>query len=162
MSGSDDSNYLHPEQKARQRIDAMLGAAGWVVQDYRSVNLFAGRGVAARELVTAAGPADYVLFVDGQAVGVIEAKKQASSLAGVEWHTVKCQTNVPDGLPASLVGGYLPFGCEAHQSAGSPRHPCGSTSIHSVKTAIISALCGFHWWSRPGRARSTPSQSRSA
>src|SRR5262245_42212722 len=75
-------DYLHPEQKARQRIDAMLETAGWVVQDYRSVNLFAGTGVAVRELVTQAGPADYVLFVEGQAVGVIEAKKQGTPLAG--------------------------------------------------------------------------------
>ena len=32
----EDSDYLLPEQKARQRIDAMLEAAGWVLQDYRS------------------------------------------------------------------------------------------------------------------------------
>ena len=37
-----DSSYIPPEQKARQRIDAMLEAAGWVVQDYKAVNLYAG------------------------------------------------------------------------------------------------------------------------
>jgi hypothetical protein len=30
---SDDSDRLLPEQRARVRIDAMLKAAGWVVQD---------------------------------------------------------------------------------------------------------------------------------
>jgi type I restriction enzyme, R subunit len=40
--------------------------------------------VAVRELVTNAGPADYVLFVDRQAVGVIEAKKKGTTLSGVE------------------------------------------------------------------------------
>jgi hypothetical protein len=35
----------------------MLEAAGWVVQDYKAVNLYAGLGVAVRELVTEAGPA---------------------------------------------------------------------------------------------------------
>ncbi|QYG95581.1 DEAD/DEAH box helicase family protein [Iamia sp. SCSIO 61187] len=94
---------LLPEQRARVRIDEMLEAAGWVVQDYRAVNLYAAQGVAVRELVTTAGPADYVLFVDRQAVGVIEAKKQGTTLSGVEWQTVKYQTNVPDELPAYLV-----------------------------------------------------------
>jgi type I restriction enzyme R subunit len=94
---------LLPEQRARVRIDEMLVAAGWVVQDYKAVNLYAGPGVAVRELVTAAGPADYVLFVNRQAVGVIEAKKKGTPLAGVEWQTVKYQTNVPDELPAFLV-----------------------------------------------------------
>lgn len=92
-----------PEQRARVRIDAMLVAAGWVVQDYKAVNLYAGPGVAVRELVTSAGPADYVLFVNRQAVGVIEAKKKGTPLSGVEWQTVKYQTNVPDELPAFLV-----------------------------------------------------------
>ncbi|KAA0233123.1 MAG: DEAD/DEAH box helicase [Actinobacteria bacterium] len=100
---SDDSGRLLPEQRARLRIDAMLEAAGWVVQDYKAVNLYAGTGVAVRELVTSAGPADYVLFVNRQAVGVIEAKKKGTTLSGVEWQTVKYQTNVPDELPAYLV-----------------------------------------------------------
>jgi type I restriction enzyme R subunit len=91
---------LLPEQRARVRIDGMLEAAGWVVQDYKAVNLYAGPGVAVRELVTNAGPADYVLFVNRQAVGVIEAKKKGTTLSGVEWQTVKYQTNVPDELPA--------------------------------------------------------------
>jgi len=100
---SEDSDRLLPEQRARVRIDAMLEAAGWVVQDYKAVNLYAGTGVAVRELVTNAGPADYVLFVNRQAVGVIEAKKKGTTLSGVEWQTVKYQTNVPDELPAYLV-----------------------------------------------------------
>jgi hypothetical protein len=84
-----------------------------VVQDYQSVNLYAGGGVAVRELVTDAGPADYVLFVNRQAVGVIEAKKQGTTLSGVEWQTVKYQRNMPGELPAYLIGGRLPFGYES-------------------------------------------------
>lgn len=68
-------------------------------QDYKSVNLYAGTGVAVREMVTDAGPADYVLFVNRQAVGVIEAKKKGMTLSGVEWQTVKYQVNVPEALP---------------------------------------------------------------
>jgi len=112
MAPEHDDRLL-PEQQARVRIDAMLDAAGWVVQDYRAVNLYAGLGVAVRELVTDAGPADYVLFVNRQAVGVIEAKKQGTTLSGVEWQTVKYQANLPDALPAYLLDGKLPYGYES-------------------------------------------------
>lgn len=101
MTASDDQAL--PEQRARGRIDAMLEAAGWIVQDYKAVNLHAGPGVAARELVTTAGPADYVLFVNRQAVGVIEAKKRGMALSGVEWQTAKYQTNIPEEMPAFQV-----------------------------------------------------------
>lgn len=43
------------------------------------MNLYAGRGVAAREYPLTWGSADYLLFVDRQAVGVIEAKKLPKS-----------------------------------------------------------------------------------
>jgi type I restriction enzyme R subunit len=69
--------------------------------------------VAVRELVTDAGPADYVLFVNRQAVGVIEAKKRGTTLSGVEWQTLKYQANVPGALPAYLIDGRLPFGYES-------------------------------------------------
>ena len=74
----------HPEQMARDRIDAALEAAGWVVQDRKRVNLSAGRGVvsgvAVKEYQTDIGPADYVLFVDRMPVGVIEAKREEEGL----------------------------------------------------------------------------------
>lgn len=83
------------------------------MQDYRAVNLYAATGVAVRELVTNAGPADYVLFVNRQAVGVIEAKKRGTTLSGVEWQTVKYQASVPEALPAFLIDGRLPYGYES-------------------------------------------------
>ena len=63
-----------PEQVARDRIDARLRAAGWQVQDKNALDFNAGLGIAVREYQTDVGPADYVLFVDRQAVGVVEAK----------------------------------------------------------------------------------------
>lgn len=113
MSNAGGVDGLLPEQRARVQIDAMLTAAGWVVQDYRKANLYAAQGVAIRELPTDAGPADYVLFVDRQAVGVIEAKRQGTTLSGVEWQTMKYQANVPGALPAVLLDGLLPYGYEA-------------------------------------------------
>lgn len=66
----------NPEQKARDQIDAQLRASGWSVQDKGLFNPNAGEGQAVREYTTDSGPADYVLFVDRNAVGVIEAKKE--------------------------------------------------------------------------------------
>jgi type I restriction enzyme R subunit len=105
--------YINPEQQARRRIDVMLARAGWVIQNYREVDLYAGVGVAVREVPTEAGPADYLLFVDAQAVGVIEAKKAGTTLSGVEPQTLKYQANVPGALPAFRIGGLLPFGYES-------------------------------------------------
>src|SRR3989338_1985567 len=66
----------NPEQKARDNIDALLKQAGWVVQSAKKIDLNAGLGQAVREYQTDIGPADYVLFVDKKAVGVIEAKRE--------------------------------------------------------------------------------------
>ena len=66
---------MTPEAKARLVIDKNLELAGYVVQDMKEFNRFAAKGVAVREYMTSVGPADYVLFVDGDPVGVVEAKK---------------------------------------------------------------------------------------
>ncbi|HEY4289169.1 MAG TPA: DEAD/DEAH box helicase family protein [Puia sp.] len=66
----------NPEQKARDKIDQMLLAGGWVVQHRSDFNRMAAKGVAVREYPTDVGPADYVLFVNGFPVGIIEAKRE--------------------------------------------------------------------------------------
>lgn len=66
----------NPEQIARDVIDALLTSAGWVIQSNKAIDLGAGLGVAVREYQTEVGPADYALFVDGKAVGVLEAKPE--------------------------------------------------------------------------------------
>ena len=78
-----------PEQIARDRIDSRLHEAGWHVQDKDALDFNAGLGVAAREYQTEIGPADYVLFADRQAVGVIEAKPDSW---GVKLTTVEEQS----------------------------------------------------------------------
>ena len=65
-----------PEQKARDNIDAMLGQAGWLVQDKKKIDFSAGSGIAVREYQTDVGPADYVLFIDKKPAGVVEAKPE--------------------------------------------------------------------------------------
>lgn len=61
----------YPEQKARDSIDALQRQAGGTVQFAKKIDLNAGLGQAVREYQTDAGPADYVLFVNKKAVGVI-------------------------------------------------------------------------------------------
>jgi type I restriction enzyme R subunit len=72
------------EENARQRIDELLSKAGWVVQDYKSANIHAGKGVVLRNfpLTRGHGFADYLLYLNGKAAGVIEAKKEGVPLTG--------------------------------------------------------------------------------
>ncbi len=113
----------NPEQQARQGIDRLLAAAGWAVQSVDIVNLHSARGVAIREfpLNPGHGFADYLLYVDGKACGVVEAKKQGATLTGVEIQSAR----YAQGLPASLPAWHrpLPFlyestGIETHFTQG--------------------------------------------
>ncbi|MBL3618250.1 MAG: DEAD/DEAH box helicase family protein [gamma proteobacterium endosymbiont of Lamellibrachia anaximandri] len=79
----------NPEQIARNNIDDLLKASGWSVQDKKKIDFSDGKGQAVREYQTDAGPADYVLFVDKKAVGVIEAKRKSK---GENITTVEDQT----------------------------------------------------------------------
>jgi len=106
---SPDHGSNSPEQLARKEIDARLEAAGWVVQDYAAMNVVGAPGVAVREFPLASGHgfADYLLFVDGQACGVVEAKPQGHTLTGVEVQAKKYATGLPDVLDAPVRP--LPF-----------------------------------------------------
>lgn len=66
----------NPEQIARDKIDAQLRDAGWIIQHAKKINFSAGLGVAVREYQTDVGLVDYALFVEQKAVGVIEAKPE--------------------------------------------------------------------------------------
>ncbi|MGB8645108.1 MAG: type I restriction-modification enzyme R subunit C-terminal domain-containing protein [Anaerolineae bacterium] len=102
---------MTPEEKARQQIDRMLDAAGWKIQDLHDLNLAAGPGVAVREFPLQSGEADYLLFVDRKAVGVVEAKPEGTTLSGVAEQSQKYLAGVPKNLPH--VQEPLPFGYES-------------------------------------------------
>jgi type I restriction enzyme R subunit len=106
---------MTPEAAAREKIDAALKAAGWTVQDEAEANIGAARGVAIREypLKKGHGFADYLLYADRQAVGVIEAKKEGDTLTGVEVQATKYSDGIPDYVPAWVRP--LPF---LYQSTG--------------------------------------------
>ena len=93
---------MTPEQQARVNIDKLLEQAGWAVQDASSVNLYAASGVAVREfrLKPGHGAADYLLYVNQKAAGVVEAKPEGSTLTGVEVQSEKYSTGLPESLPA--------------------------------------------------------------
>lgn len=58
------------EAETRKLIDEKLEAAGWLIQDKNRLNLMQSLGVAVREMDTDTGPADYMLFIDGEACGI--------------------------------------------------------------------------------------------
>ena len=104
---------MTPEQRARQHIDHQLEQAGWNVQDYRQMNISAGLGVAVREFPLKTGFADYMLYADSKAIGVIEAKPKGHTLTGVETQSGKYLEGLPDLFPNHRLP--LPF---AYESTG--------------------------------------------
>ena len=99
---------MTPEQQARQQIDAQLVAAGWIVQDYKAFNPSAGRGIALREVPLKSGRCDYLLLVDRNALGVVEAKKEGTTLSMVAEQSGHYGASLPDFIQA-IVPGSLPF-----------------------------------------------------
>jgi len=77
---------MTPEEKARLIIDEKLCQSGWIIQDMNCLNLAVSLGVAVREFPTSTGEVDYALFIDGQPVGVVEAKREEAgqSITDVE------------------------------------------------------------------------------
>ena len=112
-----------PEAAARQEIDLLLTQAGWVVQSMAEANLHAAQGVVIREFPLNAGHgfADYLLYVDGKACGVIEAKRQGTPLRGVEPQSARYAQGLPATLPAwtrPLPFLYESTGVETHFTNG--------------------------------------------
>ena len=111
---------LTPEQRARQKIDGQLTEAGWQVQDYKSIAIHSHLGVAVREYplkwheadTTKRGFADYLLYADGRALGVIEAKPAGHTLQGVSTQSA--------GTPKASTSGSLP-GTALSRSPTNPR-----------------------------------------
>ena len=91
----------------RELIDPRLDAAGWILQDRSQINLSAGRGVAVREFPLKNGYADYLLFVDRKAVGVVEAKPEGVTLSGVADQAAKYSVGLPANIPHVTLP--LPF-----------------------------------------------------
>ena len=112
---------LTPEQRSREKIDGQLTEAGWEVQDYKSIAIHSNLGVAVREYplkwkegdTTKRGFADYLLYADGRALGVIEAKPTGHTLQGVSTQSRNYTEGLEKWVPAWRRP--LPF---AYESTG--------------------------------------------
>ena len=106
---SDGQDYLAREARARVQIDKQLAAAGWVVQSQQALNLGAGPGVAVREftLEKPHGRVDYLLFLNGQPAGVMEAKPEGTPLVEVERQSGKYVDGLPEWMKPAVYP--LPF-----------------------------------------------------
>ena len=107
---------MTPEEAARQNIDKMLEESGWILQDYKDLNLGAGFGLAVREYPINREASDYALFIDRNPVGVVEAKSEGWTLTGV--------TSQSDGYIEGL----------AQKFPNSPRQPPFSYESTGIET----------------------------
>jgi type I restriction enzyme R subunit len=125
---------MTPEQKARASIDVLLVASGWHVCNVSEANIHASTSVAIREfpLNTDFGFTDYLLYVSGQAYGVIEAKKQGAAL--LAWNCKAAATH-----RASRT--VCPLGAAAALCVGKPRRSydrrCRGTRSELAKMSPI-------------------------
>ena len=88
------------EAEARQIIDSMLEESGWQIQNYAERATDASLGVAVREYPLRFNQrADYLLFIGGVAVGVIEAKSEGTTLSGALQQAERYRANLPNDLP---------------------------------------------------------------
>ena len=72
---------LLPEQKARVYIDTYLEDAGWTVVNRDEFVPEAINAQAVRENILQGNKeADYILYLDGKAIGVLEAKRKENNL----------------------------------------------------------------------------------
>src|SRR5438132_10563730 len=103
-----------PEELARAKIDKLLTDCGWTIQNRNTIYLSASRGVAIRDaLLKERDEVDYLLFVDGKAIGTVEAKPEGYTLTGVEEQSGKYGKGLLDIYPKWREP--LPF---AYESTG--------------------------------------------
>lgn len=69
-----------------------------MVQSREEMNLGAGQGVAVREFATSSGPVDYALFAGRQLCGVIEAKREGTTLSGFSDQASRYMEDLPPQL----------------------------------------------------------------
>ena len=74
---------LLPEQRARVKIDQMLRRAGWSVVRREAYTPTLSAVAIEEGLLQGNQEADYLLFLEGKAIGVLEAKKESTALSEV-------------------------------------------------------------------------------
>lgn len=74
---------MTPEEKAREIINRMLNEAGWEIVDRENYSPGVSAVAIKEGILKGALEADYLLFLNGKAVGVIEAKREELTLSNV-------------------------------------------------------------------------------
>lgn len=89
-----------PEKRAGTESERLLAVAAWAVHPFAETNIHVLQGVVLRKfpLREGHGDADYMPYVDRRATVVIESKKQAHTLTGVEIQSDKYVKGLPDAL----------------------------------------------------------------
>ena len=109
---------MTPEEKARVLIDRMFHEAGWEVVD-RDGYTPDSNAVAIREGILRGGKeADYMLFLEGMAVGVLEAKKE--------------DTDVSSAKVAAQAENYLRLALPWQRTFSNPLPLCYTSNGHDV------------------------------
>ena len=87
----------------------MLRAAGWTIVPFSpTLRLPVNENLAIEEYLTANGPADYVLCIDGEIVGVVEAKKVTLGPQNVLTQSERYSRGL-NGTRYNFDGRYVPF-----------------------------------------------------
>jgi type I restriction enzyme R subunit len=98
------------------KLNEHLIECGWVLQNYRQIDLSAGLGIDVREYPVDNGEADNLLFVDGKPARVIEAKKEGTILTEVHDQSYRYATG---RLKWFINYALLPF---IYESTGKETH----------------------------------------
>jgi len=72
---------MTPEEKARVRIDQMFSDAGWKVVSRDEYSPSISAAAIEEGILQGGKEADYLLFINGKAVGVLEAKKASTDVS---------------------------------------------------------------------------------
>jgi type I restriction enzyme, R subunit len=89
-----------PEELAREKIDKLLTDCGWTMQRRFEINLSAGRGIAIIEGPPKGGDeTDYLLCIDGKAIGTVEAEPEGHMLIVIKEQSGKYGKGLLDIYP---------------------------------------------------------------
>lgn len=97
---------MTPEEKARVKIDQMLEDAGWKVVDREAYSPTITAAAIREALLLNNNEADYLLFINGKAVGVLEAKRE--------------EIDVSSDKVCEQAYGYTRYAPKCYPSYGSP------------------------------------------
>jgi len=127
---------LKPEELARQKIDEMLRRAGWDIVKRNEYSERYNACALEEALMVGNKEADYLLTLDGKAIGVLEAKRKESSLGNkVSDQVASYSAKVPNWQQAWMKP--LPF---LFKSNGDDLLFCDQRNVPDGEEAVFTSL----------------------